>query len=537
MTLKQLLLKNKKDAFLYAIGVLLAGFSGILLTLAIANVFRLFDSKSIQETAIIILSSIALGTAPVLIQVASRFLRIGFMTNTLKEVRVLAYESTLAQSNESYNSKSKQDYQSLLISDINLFEKDFFLSVLNIGYSAVNTILNLLLLLWVAWQIALTSFLTIIVLTIITKAFENKIRDTKRQVVESNAVYNDSLNNLVHGAPTIKHYAKENRFLNLFRSDTQSLETRKGQSYEFQERFNNITSTVAFFSSMLIILYATYLLGIGQISMPQMVIVMNVGGSISWSLISAFRFVNTLKSSIDVYNRIVSDHLVSQGSVILDDKLAFTVENLSFAYNEAIPIFENLNFKIEPFEKVLIHGPSGTGKTTLLNNLSQNLSKYQGSIQLGSQELNQIEHNKFLDHASYIRQSHFMFDDTIKNNIILNKPYDPLKYDLVLKQSALSDWLSDGEDIILESNGANISGGQRQRISFARELYSDSDIIFIDEPSASLDDDNAEIIYQTIINLNKTVICVSHRHLTYLSKHFDHIISFDQEGAVKYEKV
>ena len=79
----------------------------------------------------------------------------------------------------------------------------------------------------------------------------------------------------------------------------------------------------------------------------------------------------------------------------------------------------------------------------------------------------------------------------------------------------------------MKVNGSNISGGQRQRVSIARELYSDYGVIFIDEPSASLDDDNAQIIYDTIIGLEQTVICVSHRHLDYLKEHFDHVISFE----------
>lgn len=88
----------------------------------------------------------------------------------------------------------------------------------------------------------------------------------------------------------------------------------------------------------------------------------------------------------------------------------------------------------------------------------------------------------------------------------------------------------------MTQNGSNISGGQRQRISIARELYADADIIFVDEPSASLDDDNAEIIYDTILGLDKTVICVTHRHIDYLRDKFDKVITFKGLGEVVYEQ-
>ncbi len=96
--------------------------------------------------------------------------------------------------------------------------------------------------------------------------------------------------------------------------------------------------------------------------------------------------------------------------------------------------------------------------------------------------------------------------------------------------------LDDKENHQLKQNGSNISGGQRQRISIARELYADADIIFVDEPSASLDDDNAEIIYDTILSLDKTVICVTHRHIDYLKDKFDKVIAFESIGEVVYEK-
>ena len=91
--------------------------------------------------------------------------------------------------------------------------------------------------------------------------------------------------------------------------------------------------------------------------------------------------------------------------------------------------------------------------------------------------------------------------------------------------------LDNKENTILVNNGSNVSGGQRQRISIARELYRECSVLFIDEPSASLDDETASKLYDTLFKLDHTIVLVSHRHLKYLSGRVDRIIQFDSEGG------
>ena len=112
-------------------------------------------------------------------------------------------------------------------------------------------------------------------------------------------------------------------------------------------------------------------------------------------------------------------------------------------------------------------------------------------------------------------------------------PFDEEKFRKCCEDSAIDEWIDSlelKEDHILEQDGTNISGGQRQRISIARELYHDRDILFVDEPSASLDDETSLRIYETLFNLDKTIICVTHRHVDYLSSKFNKIIALDKGG-------
>lgn len=538
MSLKKLLSQNKKSLILYALGAVITSGSSMLFTLGFSNAFKIFTMDSTRELIQIGLLTLGLMLLPVILQIISRFLRIGFMTDILKEVRMMAYDRIMNMDSESFKEKSREDYQSQLISDINLFEKDFFLSILNISYSLFSSLIALAVLGYISWVISLGSLVTAIVLYLVTKLFEKPVREKRKQTQIQNKAFNQGVSNLVQGSKTLKHFNVEQRFLKHFEQDIETLESVKSDYYAMNKNQEAISEGIAMIYQVAMIGFATYLLAKGDIGVPALIVVLNTSGNVVWSIISGFSFVNRLKSSVDIYNGLVAIPTPNQMAHNTVDHLSYEIQDLGFAYDTKT-VLENLNLKINPKDKILIYGPSGSGKTTFLNCLSQNLSGYAGSVKLGSHELESIDHKSFLNASSYIRQSHFMFDDSILYNIILNQPYDKKKFERVLKQSALMDWvmtLEDKEHHPLTQNGSNISGGQRQRISIARELYADADIIFVDEPSASLDDDNAEIIYDTILGLDKTVICVTHRHIDYLRDKFDKVITFKGLGEVVYEQ-
>ncbi len=529
MSLKKLLFKNKKSLFKYMFGAIMTSGSNVIFTIALSQAFNIFSIDSTKELIVLALQTLVLVLLPVLLQIISRFLRIGFMTDILKEVRIMTYHRIMNLDTEGFKEKSKEDYQSQLISDINLFEKDFFLSVLNIVFAIFSTLISLIVLTYISWRIALISVVTSIVLFVVTKIFEKGVRQKRKQSQNQNKVLNEGVNNLVKGAKTLKHYSVGMRFLNLFHDDVEKLEVIKSDYFFLNKTQESISEWIAMLAQMVSFVYATYLLAQGRIDIPAVIIVLNMMGQVVWVMISAFGFMNRLRSSVDIYNSLVDYDIPETSAHEVMDHYDFNIKDLSYAYDKEV-VIHDLNLEIKENEKVLIYGPTGSGKTTFLNCLSQNLKGYQGSILVGNKQLKEVNHNDFLNHTAYVRQNHFMFEDTLKNNIILNCEYNEAKFRQVLKDAALEDWiesLDDKEDHRLIQNGSNISGGQRQRVSIARELYSNFDIIFVDEPSASLDDDNAEIIYDTLLKLNKTVICVTHRHIEYLKDKFDKVISFE----------
>lgn len=533
LTMKALLLKNKKGFILYIIGALLTPITGIIQSIALAIGFSIYQVSDPKEIRFRILFTIGLGLSPVFIQIISRFLRIRFMRDVLTEVRVLVYQKIMKIPIEEFRKKNREDYVSNLVNDINIFEQDFFLSLLNIIYSYGSFIVGEIILFIINPVVALIVFVLSIVIFMFTKIYEKPIRLNMKANQVANALYNQQVSNILGGLEVIKLYQVEDRFRPLFYGIVKRVEKIKKKTNLLQSTQTHIVEWIGETTQIGMLIFTAYLFVQNKIVLEELIIIFSFVGQMIWANVNGASMINRFRGSLDIFDRMTQQAQWDSGSLPFSFEKSLRVENLGFSYGEN-QVIRNFSCEIKKGSKLLIYGPSGTGKTTLLNCLSQQLTSYSGQILYDDQELKTIDFESFYQECGYIRQEHFLFEDSIKNNIVLNQRFDKNKFVDILKSLDLYDWimsLDNEEDTVLLNNGTNVSGGQRQRISIARELYRECNILFIDEPSASLDDETASKLYDTLFKLDQTIVLVSHRHLKYLGGGVDQIIQFDSEGV------
>jgi len=195
--------------------------------------------------------------------------------------------------------------------------------------------------------------------------------------------------------------------------------------------------------------------------------------------------------------------------------------NIAFCYPDTKKnIIENANFEISKGDKLGILGPSGSGKSTLIDVVTGLLKPESGEIKLNNTEINLSQKNWYKK-IGYVSQFIFLIDDSIKKNIAFGIEDNKINQNLMDKSintAGLNEFIQNspnGIDTKIGEFGARISGGQRQRIGIARAIYSNSEILVLDEATNAIDLQTEERIIKNINSLlNKTIIIISHRMST-----------------------
>lgn len=200
-----------------------------------------------------------------------------------------------------------------------------------------------------------------------------------------------------------------------------------------------------------------------------------------------------------------------------DFKDKITFEDINFEYKKDKPVLKNISFEVPKGETIALVGNSGGGKTTIVNLLPRFYKLKKGAIKIDGISINDIKLNDLREHIAIVFQDNFLFEGTIRDNILLGK-LDATEAELhnAIKNSYLEDFinsLENGLDTQIGERGVLLSGGQKQRIGIARAFLKNAPILILDEATSALDNQAEHIVQQAIDNLMKdrTVFVIAHR--------------------------
>lgn len=233
---------------------------------------------------------------------------------------------------------------------------------------------------------------------------------------------------------------------------------------------------------------------------------------------------SSLNIILDEFNQLNTNHKESkiESTQIIDFKESIELKNLSFHYDKSNQILNKINLKIKKGEKIGIIGPSGAGKTTLINIIVGLIKQTSGDIFIDNKLLENKNLNLWKSKIGYVPQDVYLMDDSIKSNIafgVRTNSIDNEKINSALKQSQLMTFVNSlpkKEDTNVGERGVQLSGGQRQRIGIARALYNNSEILVLDEATSALDQKTELDFIQAVNNIkgDKTILIITHRMST-----------------------
>ena len=225
-------------------------------------------------------------------------------------------------------------------------------------------------------------------------------------------------------------------------------------------------------------------------------------------------------SSDRIYEVIENDKFEKEKFGTLDiQKLEGNIKfnDVDFSYNEKDKIINKMNFEIEPNQKVAFVGKSGAGKTTIFGLITRLYSINSGEILIDNHNINDLTCNSLRNNMSIITQNPYIFNFSIKDNLLLAKENATMKeIRNACKTACIDDFimsLPQKYDTMVGENGVILSGGQKQRLAIARALLMKTEIILFDEATSALDNETQSEIQSAIENLKGeyTILIVAHR--------------------------
>lgn len=346
---------------------------------------------------------------------------------------------------------------------------------------------------------------------------------------KTNSFYTEATKETEDIASSARLYNREKSIWQRFMNKATGMETSLWHLNLIKGYTNETVEVIAYTCITLVpTAIGVYLVSIKNITLGTLVMISQLSNNFVNPLISIFYYLNNIKLAKPMWNKLLK--IISKLKVRANDssdEVTFTdlsLENTTVAFNKNI-IFNDVSFKVNAGEKVLLMAPSGWGKTTLLNTLMGVNQLNKGRYQINGKNMAgnwQQAHNYF----SYIQQDPIILNDTIEYNVTLGVNISDDKLNHVAKLSGLSDLINEkGWDYLVKVKGNNLSGGQKQRIEIARALVANRPIILADEATSSLDATLSKQIHSTLLDDNSsTVIEVAHHITTDEQKMFDKIV-------------
>ncbi|MGN7512947.1 MAG: ABC transporter ATP-binding protein [Allomuricauda sp.] len=442
----------------------------------------------------------------------------------ISELRAQVQKKVLALPVRFFDNAKSGALVSRIMSDVEGVRNLIGTGLVQLVGGIITAVVSLILLMEISVFMTLFTFIPLTIFAIIAlKAFKI-IRPIFRNRGKINAEVKGRLTETLGGIRVIKGFNAEKQEEEVFETGVERL---------YQNVKKSLTTTAFMTSS------STFLLGVATTSVmgfggykiihdtltvgefveftvllglmiAPIVQMSSVGSQLTEALAGLDRteeLMNLEEESDEENRNIVLDKVIGQMSF----------SDVCFSYEEDKEVLHNISFDVEPGQVIALVGSSGSGKSTIAGLAASFLNPDSGTITIDGQDLAKVNLNSFRQYLGVVLQDDFLFEGTIRENILFPRPNASEEKLLEAVQAAYVDEFTDrfdkGLDTLIGERGVKLSGGQRQRIAIARAILADPKILILDEATSSLDTESEALIQKSLGELTKgrTTFVIAHR--------------------------
>ena len=442
-----------------------------------------------------------------------------------------------------YQQKNSAEYIAFFCQNLSDFEENYLQNLVSIYDSFTGMVIAVFLLFYINPFIAVISIAAMSIPGLIPKIFGKKLGILQEDMMRNTAGYHAKIKDIFSGYEIIRAYRAEKQMEELHHDSSVLLENSKARTADTMACLYALANMASIAVQFLIMSLAGIFAVRGSITIGSIIAVTQLTGQVISPAFQLSAKISQLKGVRPVCEQMEANLLPADAGELKADlpemERTLTLEDVSFAYDNAV-VIDHVSLQFERGRKYAVVGRSGSGKSTLLKLLAGYYDSYAGRILADGESDRKTG-------AAWIHQEVFLFDDTIRNNITLYKPYDEDEIKRACHLAGLDDVLGRlpaGLDTEAAENGSRFSGGERQRIAVARAILHRKNLFLLDEATSALDSETTEFVEDSILSLeNVTCIAVTHKLTPESLRKYDEILvmehgkiveqgSFDQLTAV-----
>ena len=352
------------------------------------------------------------------------------------------------------------------------------------------------------------------------KLSTKRIRDASKKVQDSMGKLTHILDENISGSDLIKIYHaqssernKFNKIINIIRQQWFKVDLAAGLNTSIVNILIGLSlALVVYLSSTKLIMSAgdflAYFTAMGMLIKPAKTLI-NINKPLQQAVVagrSVFGLIDE-KSEENLGHDLLGE---------IEGDISF--QDVNFSYTNNSPSLKNINLNIKQGETIALVGPTGSGKTTLVNLLLRFYNLNDGNILINNKDISSFELESYRSQFSLVDQNVRLFNDSISGNIAFGKKQE-LSMKTIIDAAEISnskefiDKLDNKYDSEIGEDGVTLSGGQRQRLSIARAIAKDSPVLILDEATSALDSATEKLVQSAINKMQKdrTTIIIAHR--------------------------
>lgn len=442
----------------------------------------------------------------------------------LKDLRKTMYDKIISLPISFYSEKRKGDVMARMLGDVGEVQNSFFMLLELIVREPMTIIISIIFMFSISWKLTLFVFLFIPIAGFTISKIGKSLKAQSSKAQFEGGYLISIVEESLSGLKVVKSYNAEPIFRNKFGGSVDRLLKLSNKIGKKNNLAGPLSEVMGIITIAVLLYYGGSLVLVeksieGEVFLAFMGLAYNILTPAKAISKASYAVKNGIAAAERVFEILEHENTIdtkSDAIVKTDFNDKVTVENINFRYGDE-NVLKNFSIEVPKGKTVALVGQSGSGKSTIANLLTRFYDVQEGAVKIDGIDVRDMNIHSLRGMMGLVTQDSILFNDTIKNNILIGKPdatdeeiIDALK---IANAFEFVNDLPDGIETNIGDAGGKLSGGQKQRLSIARAVLKNPPIMILDEATSALDTESEKFVQVALENMmqNRTSIVIAHR--------------------------